>query len=678
MTARGCAAHLPRRRARGRQDLRHARRGPAPRRTAAPTSSSASSRPTAASTPPSRSATCRSSRRRTGRATAAAGSRRWTSTPCLQRHPQLVARRRARAYQRARLGPAREALAGHRDAARRRHRRDQHGQRAAPRIAQRRGRDDHRRARSARPCRTRSCAPPSRCELVDMTPEALRRRMAHGNIYPPGEGRCRAGQLLPARATSPRCASSRCSGSPTASRRGCSATASSTASPARGRPASGSSSRSPAARRATRCIRRAARIAARSAGGELMAVHVSRSDGLSRQRRAGARVAATARRITRRHATTRWSATTSRARCSTSPAVSTRPRSCSARRDAGRGAAVLAGPGTGQTVTRLSGPIDVHIVSHDYAGRGFSLPRLGYGLSMQRRLVGALVAAVLLAVATPLLAAGPRQSQLRQRHVRLPADRRHHEPRRRLLGGTASPRSPAACCSTTTSPPPIHTFTIDRHATTSSRSRSSCWSLCWCRGWWTCRRGGSALAARQDAEAETLAALAGSLLRGEQATRRAAGPRARDVRDAQRELAARDATRPTCVAGVSSPRWAQSRRAVARPTATRRRDRRGTGARAAGASAGSATISACSPRSPPRWWSPTGNANWPRRRSAVEPLAESERARTALLNAVSHDLRTPIASAKAAVSSLLAADVPGRTQDRAELLAAADDGRSTG
>ena len=42
---------------------------------------------------------------------------------------------------------------------------------------------------------------------------------------------------------------------------------------------------------------------------------------------------------------------------------------------------------------------------------------------------------------------------------------------------------------------------------------------------------------------------------------------------------------------------------------------------------------------------------------SVEPLAESERARTALLNAVSHDLRTPIASAKASVSSLRAGDV---------------------
>ena len=35
---------------------------------------------------------------------------------------------------------------------------------------------------------------------------------------------------------------------------------------------------------------------------------------------------------------------------------------------------------------------------------------------------------------------------------------------------------------------------------------------------------------------------------------------------------------------------------------------------------------------------------------AIEPLVEEERQRTTLLNAVSHDLRTPIASAKAAVA----------------------------
>jgi two-component system sensor histidine kinase KdpD len=46
--------------------------------------------------------------------------------------------------------------------------------------------------------------------------------------------------------------------------------------------------------------------------------------------------------------------------------------------------------------------------------------------------------------------------------------------------------------------------------------------------------------------------------------------------------------------------------------------------------------------------------------------------RTALLNAVSHDLRTPIAAAKAAVSSLSSPDIHWNEQDQQELLASAD------
>ena len=47
--------------------------------------------------------------------------------------------------------------------------------------------------------------------------------------------------------------------------------------------------------------------------------------------------------------------------------------------------------------------------------------------------------------------------------------------------------------------------------------------------------------------------------------------------------------------------------------------------------------------------------------------------RTALLAAVSHDLRTPLASAKAAVTSLRCADIDWSTEERAELLATADE-----
>ncbi|WP_327085348.1 DUF4118 domain-containing protein [Nonomuraea sp. NBC_01738] len=50
------------------------------------------------------------------------------------------------------------------------------------------------------------------------------------------------------------------------------------------------------------------------------------------------------------------------------------------------------------------------------------------------------------------------------------------------------------------------------------------------------------------------------------------------------------------------------------------------------------------------------------------PLAEADKMRTALLAAVSHDLRTPLASAKAAVESLRSTEIDWSPQDREELL----------
>jgi len=38
--------------------------------------------------------------------------------------------------------------------------------------------------------------------------------------------------------------------------------------------------------------------------------------------------------------------------------------------------------------SRLSGSIDVHMVSHDYAGRGRALPSLSGGLTVRRRIAG--------------------------------------------------------------------------------------------------------------------------------------------------------------------------------------------------------------------------------------------------------------------------------------------------
>jgi two-component system sensor histidine kinase KdpD len=59
--------------------------------------------------------------------------------------------------------------------------------------------------------------------------------------------------------------------------------------------------------------------------------------------------------------------------------------------------------------------------------------------------------------------------------------------------------------------------------------------------------------------------------------------------------------------------------------------------------------------------------------AAAIPIAEADRLRTALLRAVSHDLRAPLASAKAAVRGLRASGVVFEESDRQELLATADE-----
>ncbi|KOX23865.1 ATP-binding protein [Nocardiopsis sp. NRRL B-16309] len=59
--------------------------------------------------------------------------------------------------------------------------------------------------------------------------------------------------------------------------------------------------------------------------------------------------------------------------------------------------------------------------------------------------------------------------------------------------------------------------------------------------------------------------------------------------------------------------------------------------------------------------------------AAAKPLAEADRMRTALLAAVSHDLRAPLASAKASVTSLRSREVSFGPEDQEALLATADE-----
>jgi signal transduction histidine kinase len=70
-------------------------------------------------------------------------------------------------------------------------------------------------------------------------------------------------------------------------------------------------------------------------------------------------------------------------------------------------------------------------------------------------------------------------------------------------------------------------------------------------------------------------------------------------------------------------------------------------------------------------------AEWEQRLAAAaeaaRPIAEADRMRTALLAAVSHDLRTPLAAAQAAVSCLRSGDFQLTAEDHDELLATADE-----
>jgi two-component system sensor histidine kinase KdpD len=326
--------------------------------------------------------------------------------------------------------------------------------------------------------------------------------------------------------------------------------------------------------------------------------------------------------------------------------------------------AALSGPGTGQVVTKTSGPIDVHIVGHDYAGRGLTLPSLGYGLTPRRRLAGVITAAVLLTVATASLAA------LRS-HSSFATDLSIYMfivVVTSLVGGFWAALVAAIAGSLLLNfyfAPPLHTFTITDGENILALAIFLIVGVLVSRVVdLSARR--SAQAARAGAEAETLSALAGSLLRGEHAldallarVRETFGMRSVSL------LRRGPATSWQVLAtiGDSPPRRPSDGDCVAdiddQALVLKGRQLSGEDQRILTAFAAQVAVAY-------RQLELTEAA------SAVEPLTESERARTALLNAVGHDLRTPIASAKAAVSSLLASDVESSDAERRELLVSAD------
>ena len=518
-------------------------------------------------------------------------------------------------------------------------------------------------------------------ELVDMTPEALRRRMAHGNIYKLDKvdaamsNYFRPGNLIALRELALLwLADSVDEGlQHYREQHGIAATwetrervvVAITGGP-----------------EGETLIRRAARIAARSTGGDLLAVHVERSDGL-----AGSSVAELAQqRLLVESLGGSYHSVLgddvaegvlnfARANNATQIVIGVSRRNPVI--------AVLTGPGTGMAITRASGSIDVHLVSHDYVGKGRVLPRVSSGLTARRRLSGLALGAVLLAILTPL-------GTMLRGNLTLASDLLLFllvVVIVSLVGGFY----PAFICAIAASVllnfyfvPPLHKFTISEPENilalivfvviASMVSRVVDYAA-----------RSSSEAARSNAEAEALSTLAGSLLRGEQALPALLQRVQETFGQDSVSLLRRDNGAPA--SGGGSPRTPSAggfRRSwscvasVGGDQCLRPEDGdtefpldedlnlvlRGR------------TLAAEDQRMLAAFGSQVAVAYRQRRLAdaaeAANTLAEADRVRTALLNAVSHDLRTPIASAKAAVSSLRSSDVIWSAADQQELLANAD------
>jgi two-component system sensor histidine kinase KdpD len=145
-------------------------------------------------------------------------------------------------------------------------------------------------------------------------------------------------------------------------------------------------------------IRRGARIAARSGGGQLFAVHVTSADGLSEGNPAeldSQRALLETLSGSYHHVVADQIPVAlvdfARSVNATQLVIGVSRRS--------RIEAVVGGAGIGASVIRLAGDIDVHIVSHAQAGKR-RLPRIGGALSLRRRLAGVALTVVGLPLVT--------------------------------------------------------------------------------------------------------------------------------------------------------------------------------------------------------------------------------------------------------------------------------------
>jgi two-component system, OmpR family, sensor histidine kinase KdpD len=432
-------------------------------------------------------------------------------------------------------------------------------------------------------------------------------------------------------------------------------------------------------------IRRAARIADRSAGGELLAVHVARSDGL-----ADANPAALA---AQRHLVETLGGSAhsvvgddipralldfARAENATQLVLGTSRR--------GRLARSLTGRGIGETTVELSGDIDVHMVTHEKSGGGRRLPVPGRMRSRRRRVAGPITGLLAPVLLTGLL------TQLRS-SVNTASDILLFllaVVGTACLGGVVS----ALVASLTASLllnyyfiPPVHRFTIS--------DPNNVLALCVfavvaiiVAGIVDRATRLAGRAARATAEAETLSAVAGSVLRGDQAVP-ALLARLRETFGMVSVTLRRNGQPVAGTEPVPATEHTATEDSLAAATDSGADSAAGAGADEVDAAeeiaVGTDSVLVLRGRSLPaadrRVLSAFAahiavaleRARLAEAAAEVEPVRAADRLRTALLAAVSHDLRTPLSVALASVSSLRSEDVEFSAEDQRELLATAEE-----
>ncbi|GAA3023844.1 sensor histidine kinase KdpD [Kitasatospora albolonga] len=406
-------------------------------------------------------------------------------------------------------------------------------------------------------------------------------------------------------------------------------------------------------------IRRAARIADRTAGGELLAVHISRSDGL-----AGASPGALAEQ---RHLVETLGGSYhvvvgddiptallafARAHDATQLVLGTSRR--------GRVNRFLTGPGIGETTVDASEDIDVHMVTHEFSGRG-RLPSLGRRHSHRRTVAGYTAGLVLPVLLTVLLSYTSlnltTDALIFQLGVVAVA----------LLGGAVSALLASVVASLLLNYyfiPPVHTFTITEPNNVIALAVFAAVALTVSTVVDRAARL-TTRAARATAEAETLSTLAGSVLRGADALP-ALLEKCRTAFGMDTVALLERTTGDVLARSDSHSQPAEGSETTEVPVAESAllvlTGRRLPAADQRVLTAFAAHVGAALERD-----------RLATAAAEVEPIKAADKMRTALLAAVSHDLRTPLAAALASVGSLRSPDVEFSEEDTAELLATADE-----